>query len=135
MFRIEKEFAFEASHSLDSLPEGHQCRRLHGHSYRVRLVLEGTALDDHGFVQDFGTLDVIQKWIKETLDHRHLNDLLTPSSAEHLAFWIFDRWVRHMPRLAEVRVSETVKTWACYRPGRRPADPPPLPTLPPEAPR
>ena len=38
--RIFKEFTFEAAHLLPNLPEDHKCRRLHGHSFRVRLTLE-----------------------------------------------------------------------------------------------
>ncbi|WP_444972014.1 6-pyruvoyl trahydropterin synthase family protein [Streptomyces lunaelactis] len=40
-------------------------------------------------------------------------------SAENLAVWIFDLWVERLPELTAVKVSETPKTWAEYRPGRR----------------
>ena len=38
---IFKEFTFEAAHDLPNTPEGHKCRRLHGHSFRIRLAVEG----------------------------------------------------------------------------------------------
>nr|WP_324842047.1 6-carboxytetrahydropterin synthase [Streptomyces sp. CMB-StM0423] len=39
-------------------------------------------------------------------------------SAENLAAWIFDLWIQRFPELKAVRVSETPKTWAEYRPER-----------------
>lgn len=38
--RIAKSWRFEASHQLGHLPQSHQCSRLHGHGYRVEVVLE-----------------------------------------------------------------------------------------------
>ncbi len=119
MLTITKEFAFSASHVLDRLPEGHQCARLHGHNYRVVLELAApeSALTDAGFVRDYGDLAPFKEWIDEVLDHRHLNDALDGSpSAENLAVWIFRRWIGRFPELVAVRVSETPKTWAAYRP-------------------
>ncbi|MFW2389327.1 MAG: 6-pyruvoyl trahydropterin synthase family protein, partial [Polyangiales bacterium] len=36
---IWREFRFEAAHLLPNVPEGHKCKRLHGHSYRVRVYV------------------------------------------------------------------------------------------------
>ena len=69
MFRISKEFHFSASHQLHGLPEGHQCARLHGHNYIIRVTLASETLNEVGFVQDYGDLKPIGKWIDETLDH------------------------------------------------------------------
>lgn len=123
MFTITKQFAFSASHVLLGLPEGHQCGRLHGHNYIVELVLSGESVDERGFVIDYGDLAPFKRWVDENLDHRHLNDLMgaassTSSTAENLAELIFavisSRWPSWP--LAAVRVSETPKTWAEYRP-------------------
>ncbi|MFC7219535.1 6-pyruvoyl tetrahydropterin synthase family protein [Streptomyces polyrhachis] len=37
-------------------------------------------------------------------------------SVENLAAWIFDQWTGRFPELTAVKVSETPKTWAEYRP-------------------
>ena len=72
---IFKEFGFESAHSLPNVPEGHKCARLHGHSFRVRVVVEGPVGDQSGWVMDFADLkDAVQPTI-DALDHRYLNDL------------------------------------------------------------
>ena len=38
---IWKEFSFDAAHLLPNVPEGHKCRRLHGHTYTVRIYVRG----------------------------------------------------------------------------------------------
>lgn len=118
MLSITKEFSFSASHILKNLPAGHQCGRHHGHNYIV--VVELSAVDDEldaaGFVRDFGELSSIKRWIDETVDHRHLNDVMTCNpTAENLCRWIYDCWSSTYPELTAVRVSETPKTWAEYR--------------------
>jgi 6-pyruvoyltetrahydropterin/6-carboxytetrahydropterin synthase len=119
MFRITKEFSFSASHVLAGLPEGHPCGRLHGHNYRVEVVLEGE-VDGIGFVLDYNALAPLADHLKARFDHRHLNDVLAPlnPTAEHLAYYLYHWIAGAFPDwpLAEVRVSETAKTWASYRP-------------------
>lgn len=125
MWAISKRFDFSASHVLDGLPEGHQCGRLHGHNYAVEVEVAGT-LDSTGFVVDYGELAPVKAFIDNELDHRHLNDVLHGNpTAERLAVFLFDeadRALRPLPgyggnfRVAAVRVYETPKTCAEYRP-------------------
>lgn len=118
MFTISKEFAFSASHVLDGLPDGHPCTRLHGHNYTVEIVLEGP-LDDAAMVLDYGALSGFRDWINDHLDHRHLNDVLNANpTAEQIAYVLFQVALRWVPTelLAAVRVRETPKTCAEYRP-------------------
>lgn len=118
MYRISKEFAFCASHVLNGLHPDHPCSRLHGHNYRIELVLEADDLDSVGFIYDYRQMDGVKKWVDEVLDHRHLNDVVKFNpTAEMLAEWIYGMVVGHgVPHLAAVNVSETPKTWASYRP-------------------
>ena len=118
MYRISKEFHFSASHQLIGLPEDHQCARLHGHNYIVVVELAGEGLNAHGFVRDYLDLAPLKRYIDDALDHRHLNDVLGDDSvtAERMAKHFFD-WCRaRWPEVSAVRVSETPKTWATYRP-------------------
>jgi 6-pyruvoyltetrahydropterin/6-carboxytetrahydropterin synthase len=102
------------------LPEGHPCARLHGHNYVVELELSADDgdLTDPGFVRDYGDLAEFNQWIANEVDHRHLNDVIVSKnpSAEHIARWIHERWSERYPELTAVRISETPKTMAEYRP-------------------
>jgi 6-pyruvoyltetrahydropterin/6-carboxytetrahydropterin synthase len=117
MFRISKRFEFSASHQLGHLPDGHPCRRLHGHNYVVEVVIESPVLDDRDFCQvDYAELDPFKKYLDEYFDHRHLNDVLdVPTTAENLARCLYGVAKGVCPFVAAVRVSETPSTWAEYR--------------------
>lgn len=129
MFTITKQFEFEASHRLRGLPNGHQCGRHHGHSYVVEVELSSDDVDELGFVQDFGELKPIKLFIDQYLDHRHLNDdevvyalqlgdaaFSWNPTAENLARALFNLFRFQFQSITAVRVSETKKTWATYRP-------------------
>jgi 6-pyruvoyltetrahydropterin/6-carboxytetrahydropterin synthase len=122
MFTIAKRFSFSASHQLTAAPEGHPCRRLHGHNYEVEVVCAAVDLDDRDMVVDYLELDPVKRFVDETVDHRHLNDVLDGEpTAERLAWWFYESLKASLPgeiagRLAAVRVQETPRTWAEYRP-------------------
>ena len=118
MYRITKDYHFSASHQLYGLPDDHPCARLHGHNYIVRVELSAEVLGKTGFVRDYRELDALKTYVDETLDHRHLNDIFGDDAVttEHLARHFYD-WCRaRWPEVSAVRVSETPKTWAEYRP-------------------
>ncbi|WP_111430133.1 6-carboxytetrahydropterin synthase QueD [Rhodobacteraceae bacterium DSL-40] len=117
MYRISKEFHFSASHQLGHLPPEHQCARLHGHNYVVVVELAARELDAQGFVRDYHELAPLKDYIDTRFDHRHLNEVMNvPTTAENMARHFFD-WCRsRWPETTAVRVSETPKTWAEYRP-------------------
>ena len=115
MFRISKQFAFCASHQLKGLPEGHKCGRLHGHNYRVEVILEAETLNEVGFIIDYGDLVPFKNMLDDRLDHRHLNDLMDfQTSAEMIAEYFYSWCIFRWPQTIIVRVSETPKTWAEY---------------------
>jgi len=121
-YTIDKDFAFSASHVLTGLPEGHQCGRLHGHNYLVRLRLSGERLLPVGFLYDYGSMRPFGQFIDNTLDHRHLNDVMdgNPTAerlAQHLGI-IAKGLLLRLPDGVDVAVgvSETPKTWAWWLP-------------------
>lgn len=118
MYQISKRFEFSASHVIGGLPDDHPCSRLHGHNYVVEVVLEGADLDSVGFIRDYRELSALKSHIDETIDHRHLNDVMghDRTTAEALAKWLYDWCAAKWPETAAVRVSETPRTWAEYRP-------------------
>jgi 6-pyruvoyltetrahydropterin/6-carboxytetrahydropterin synthase len=121
---IGKRFTFSASHHLPGLPEGHKCGRLHGHNYRVEVVIGASGLAEPGFVTDFGDLAPLKTYLDATFDHRDLNEALdVPPTSENLAAHVAAWFVANLEpriagRLVSVRVSETDSTWAQYTPER-----------------
>lgn len=112
IYTIGKTFEFAASHQLDQLPEGHKCKRLHGHNYTVEVVVEADRLDANGFVIDYADFQPVKNLIDGRLDHRHLNDLIETPTAEILADYLFQTFVLVYDGLVSVTVRETPKTFA-----------------------
>ncbi|MGY2050587.1 6-carboxytetrahydropterin synthase QueD [Methylobacterium sp. JK268] len=114
--KITQAFTFEAAHWLPNVPETHRCRRMHGHSYRVELTLDGPVDPRTGWVVDFFDVESAFAPLLAELDHHCLNDVpgLENPTAEHIALWIWTRARPALPALAAVRVYETPMSWAEY---------------------
>jgi len=114
--RITQAFIFEAAHRLPKVPAAHKCSRLHGHSYRVELRLEGPVHPETGFVVDFFDIERAFAPLLERLDHNTLNEVegLDNPTAENIAVWIWDRTKSALPLLSAVVVYETLNCWAEY---------------------
>ncbi|MGH8581725.1 MAG: 6-carboxytetrahydropterin synthase QueD [Gammaproteobacteria bacterium] len=114
---IFKEFTIEAAHFLPHVPEGHKCRRLHGHSFRVSLHVTGPLEVPAGWVMDFAEIGGRFQALFEQLDHRCLNDVegLENPSSEALARWIWARLKPCLPSLSQVVVRETCTAGCIYR--------------------
>jgi 6-pyruvoyltetrahydropterin/6-carboxytetrahydropterin synthase len=122
-FELTRSFGFEAAHWLPAAPEGHKCRRLHGHSFSVEIQLEGELHPDQGWVLDFADIDQAFAPLHERLDHRCLNEVdgLANPTSENVARWIWDRLESRLPGLLAVCVRETCNSAATYRGNRRPS--------------
>ena len=114
---IWKEFGFEAAHLLPNVPDGHKCKRLHGHSYRVRVCVEGEPDLKLGWVVDFAEIREACEPIRRRLDHYYLNEIegLENPTSEVLARWIWRRLKPVLPILSTVEVSETCTSGCAYR--------------------
>lgn len=114
--KISQAFRFEAAHYLPNVPETHRCRRLHGHSYRVEVQLDGPVDQHTGFVVDFFDVEETFASIVAALDHRCLNEIegLANPTAENIAIWIWDRLKARLRQISAVRVYETADCWAEY---------------------
>ena len=113
---ISKVFDFDAAHWLPNVPEGHKCKRMHGHTYRVEVRVKGQ-LDHRGFVADYAELAEWMAPVIEALDHRTLNEVrgLDNPTTEVLVWWIWDQ-LRGLDGLCAVRVYESATTWAEAKP-------------------
>ena len=114
--KIWKQFGFEAAHLLPNLPEGHKCRRLHGHSYRVRIHLEGDLDPTLGWVADFADIAEAARPVIDELDHTYLNEVegLENPTAEAIAMWIWRRLAQSLPLLSRIEVAETCTAGCVY---------------------
>ncbi len=114
---VFKEFGFEAAHRLPSVPEGHQCARLHGHSFRVQLHVRGPLEPELGWVMDFADIKAAFKPFLEMLDHNYLNDIegLSNPTSENVARWIWQKVRPSLPQLSQVVVRETCTSGCIYR--------------------
>ena len=114
---IFKSFTLEAAHRLPNVPDGHTCARLHGHSFRIELHVEGEPDPHTGWVMDFADLKAAFMPLYDQLDHHYLNDIegLENPTSERLAQWIWARMKPRVPLLSEVVVHETCTSGCRYR--------------------
>jgi len=115
--KIFKEFNFEAAHRLPNVPENHKCARLHGHSFHVRITVEGEVGEHSGWVMDFSEISNAFEPISKQLDHYYLNDIegLENPTSENLAKWIWLRLKPELPLLSEVEIRETCTSGCRYQ--------------------
>ena len=123
MYEISVDTTFAAAHNLRDYYG--KCEDLHGHNYKVRVVVEGQQLDSTGLLYDFVHLKQVIQGVIQSLDHKYLNELapfdtLNPS-AENIARHIYDETAKHLlqspnaARVSGVTIWETDTSAATYR--------------------
>ena len=123
MYEISVDTTFAAAHNLRDYYG--KCEDLHGHNYKVRVVVEGPELDSTGLLYDFVHLKQVIQGVIQSLDHKYLNELapfdrLNPS-AENIARHIYDETAKHLletrnaARVSGVTIWETDTSAATYR--------------------
>ncbi|HWC86130.1 MAG TPA: 6-carboxytetrahydropterin synthase QueD [Solirubrobacteraceae bacterium] len=110
------ELRFEAAHSLPNVAAGHKCARLHGHSYRVEVHVNGPVDEESGMVMDFADIKSAFAPLHAQLDHYYLNEIdgLENPTSENLARWLWTRLETSIPYLSEVLVRETCTSGCRY---------------------
>jgi 6-pyruvoyltetrahydropterin/6-carboxytetrahydropterin synthase len=114
--KLTRDFTFEAAHLLPKAPEGHKCRRLHGHSFRVEIMVEGEVDPKTGWFLDYGEITAAIEPIRVRLDHYYLNEIsgLENATSEHLARWIWEKLKPSLPSLTRITVHETCESRCEY---------------------
>ena len=123
---------FSSAHVLRGYPGA--CERVHGHNFRVEVVVRATALDSLGMGLDFRELTRMTEEVTAPLDHRLLNDVspfdeVNPT-AENLAAYIYRGLAQRLAalsgserlRMRQVTVHENDWISACYREHDEPED-------------
>jgi len=114
-FEVSRAAHFEAAHHLAPKDPDHPYGRLHGHSFKVEIGVEGVVQESEDWVADFAIVgDVINSVVSE-LDHGYLNDIegLELPTLERICVWIADRVVQKLPRLTRVTVSRPSLAESC----------------------
>jgi len=106
------EDSFVSAHWLPNVPDDHKCKKLHGHTYRIRIEFEGKVDKQTGWVVDYS--EIKEKWsaVKTILDRTCLNEIkgLENSTCENLADWIWERldgFKHRYPYLKRIELRET----------------------------
>ncbi len=112
-----KEFEFDAAHNL--VHYHGKCERLHGHTYKLVVKLEGEP-DSEGMIYDFVQLKaLVKERVIDKFDHAYLNDIISQPTAENIAVYVWnelkDGIKRDNCRLYEVEVWETKTSGIVYR--------------------
>jgi 6-pyruvoyltetrahydropterin/6-carboxytetrahydropterin synthase len=106
--RLCREFYFDAAHYIPHYKG--KCEKLHGHTYKLEVVIEGDIKKD-GMIIDFSKLkDIVEKEIIEKLDHQALNDLFENPTAEHIVEWIASQLEDKLP-LSSIKLWEGNGKW------------------------
>ena len=113
---LKQQFRIESARFLPGLPEGHPCRRMHGHSFLLSLRLVGSQDPKVGWVRDYHEISKMVQEIIGDLDHRILNEIsgLENPTSENLAIYLFNRIKKVLPELIQISVSETPDTECSY---------------------
>ena len=88
--KIGKEFSFAGAHKLPN----HKglCKNLHGHEWKICIVIKKRVDSKTGMVMDFSDLKkIVKKHVISKLDHSYLNDTLSNPTAENLLVWIWNQ--------------------------------------------
>jgi 6-pyruvoyltetrahydropterin/6-carboxytetrahydropterin synthase len=89
MYELKVITRFAAAHQLAMV--GAKCENLHGHNWKIEVVLTGDRLNAAGVLMDFGEIKARLREIMGRLDHQFLNELpmfekRQPSSERIAAF-------------------------------------------------
>ncbi len=100
---ISKSIEVDASHVV----EGYDgvCARLHGHRWKIEISVIVSELNSIGIGVDFNEIKKVLQSLD--LDHKHLNDIIYPSTAECIAKYVFDKAKEKGLNVYKVTVWET----------------------------
>ena len=112
---IFKQFTFDCAHFLPLVPDGHKCKQIHGHTYKLTIFIDGP-LDKCGWVVDFSDIKQIVAAAVEIVDHKLLNNIegLENPTCELLAIWFWGKIIIDIPLLKRIELYETPTSGVIY---------------------
>jgi 6-pyruvoyltetrahydropterin/6-carboxytetrahydropterin synthase len=123
MYEVKIEDHFSGAHRLRNYHG--KCENLHGHNWKVEVLVHSNSLDEGGMVLDFKILKTSTRQVLDMLDHKYLNELPdfleTNPSSENISRYIFDRLKPllkgHNATLRKITVWESENACASYAEG------------------
>ncbi len=111
---------FAAAHQIRCLHD--KCEALHGHNWKIEVMVASGSLGKEGVIIDFGILKQKVEKVIKTLDHAYLNDLpyftKREPSSENIATYIFETLQKEVRgpkvRLKKVTAWESETACASY---------------------
>jgi 6-pyruvoyltetrahydropterin/6-carboxytetrahydropterin synthase len=124
VFEISKDFVFSAAHQIRF--HGGKCERLHGHNWRIRVLVRAGELNKIGMVIDFADLQRLVAEIGGRFDHQNVNEIppfdQLNTTAELIAKFFHDEMAARLAAteggrvtVARVDVWENEGSLASYR--------------------
>ena len=115
--RLTKDFTFEAAQTLPNVPPGHKCGKMHGHSFKIEISVEGETDPVTGWLYDHARISRAMDPLLEKLDHSYLNEIegLENPTIENMCRWLWERLDPLLPGLSEIVLHETPSARCSYR--------------------
>lgn len=114
--QIFKQFTFDSAHFLPHVPDGHKCKEIHGHTYRLTVYVEGELEKNLEWVMDFAEIKNVIDPVVKSIDHKLLNNFsgLENPTCEIIAVWLWNKIKPEVPLLTKIELHETPTSGAVY---------------------
>ena len=105
---LSKDFEFESAQSLPRFPEGHKCRQMHGHSFKLTVSVRGPVDEATGIFFDHAVISKAMRPIVDQLDHAYAQRYSRAGNPtiELMSRWLWKKLEPQLPGLSN---------WSCTR--------------------
>jgi len=116
---IYRDFTFDSAHVLEGYSEDHPYGRIHGHSFRARIWIEGEPNNQNNMVTDLGYIYEQCLVVKNMLDHQTLNNVdgLKNPTLEGLCIFIWNKLIKNLSNLKKIEVHRDQSGEGCIYDG------------------
>ena len=115
-FELRQHFQIESARFLPHLPTEHPCHHMHGHSFKIIVLLRASLHPQLGWVRDYNEISALLKPVLQMIDHKVLNEVpgLANPTSEILCRWLYEKFVALIPEVTQITVLETPSTEVSY---------------------
>tara|TARA_B100001093_G_scaffold484995_1_gene518928 strand:+ start:444 stop:800 length:357 start_codon:yes stop_codon:yes gene_type:complete len=104
---IYKNFFFDAAHYMPNFPKDHKYRKIHGHSYELKIHIHGDLTAENEWVMDLENINKHVDPLLKLIDHNLLNDIkgLENPTSENIAKWFWKELKKKIPSISKVEIN------------------------------